>query len=236
MVYNGRMKKILALAMECEPHGFADFIRRTYPDGDPRRELRFASGDMNYTLVKTLKGRTILIEHDVQTERGYSRINLLHGTRGFTSGTFRFDTCRFEDAAGKEIGLEIADEKGRKIRGGAAWLKKHAHPLWKTCGEIGKKVGGHGGMDLIMDLRLAYCLQNGLPLDMDVYDLASSCCIAELSERSVRNRSASQDIPDFTRGAWKTAKPLDIVNVDLAKLPGLSLESIRTDKDALEVR
>lgn len=38
------------------------------------------------------------------------------------------------------------------------------------------------------------------------------------------------------RGAWKTAKPLDVVNVDLAKLPGLSIESVRADKDALEVR
>ena len=27
-------------------------------------------------------------------------------------------------------------------------------------------------MDYIMDYRLIYCLRNGLPLDMDVYDLA----------------------------------------------------------------
>jgi len=69
-----------------------------------------------------------------------------------------------------------------------------------------------------MDLRWAYCLQNGLPLDMDVYDLASTCCLCELTERSVRNRSCSVSIPDFTRGAWKTAKPLGLLSFDMSKL------------------
>ena len=84
--------------------------------------------------------------------------------------------------------------------------------------EISRKVGGHGGIDFMMDLRWAYCLQNGLPLDMDVYDLASWSTINELSERSVLNRSSSVDIPDFTRGGWKTARPLGIVDVDLTKM------------------
>ena len=77
------------------------------------------------------------------------------------------------------------------------------HPLQKALGEIAKKAGGHGGMDFMMDLRWSYCLQKGLPLDMDVYDLASWCAVCELSERSARNRSATLDFPDFTRGAWK---------------------------------
>ena len=223
------------VSMEGAPLGFADFIRRHYPADDPRQKLRFESGDMNYTLIKTLKGRTILVEHDVQTERGYSRINRLHGARGWSAGTHQIDSCCFEDESGKPIKLSLTDEKGRKVDGARAWNRQYAHPFWRDFGNLGKKVGGHGGMDFLMDLRLAYCLQNGLALDQDVYDLASSCCIAELSERSVRNRSASQDIPDFTRGAWKTAKPLGIINLDKSKLPGLSEDSIKSDKDALEV-
>ena len=109
--------------------------------------------------------------------------------------------------------IEIADEK--KI---AEMSEKYMHPMWKTAGVIAKKVGGHGGMDFMMDLRWAYCLQNGLPLDMDVYDLASWCCIADLSERSVRNRSRPVDVPDFTCGGWRTAKPLGIEDFDLSKL------------------
>ena len=225
------------VSMECAPHGFADWIGHHYPEDDWRRKLKIESGDMNYTLIKTLKGRTILVEHDVQTERGYSRINLLQGTRGGSRGTFEREfACGFHDDKGKALPQEWIDPKsGRKFGGGRAWFENHMHPLLKSCGPLAKKMGGHDGMDFIMDLRLAYCLQNGLPLDQDVYDLASSCCIAELSERSVRNRSRSEDIPDFTRGAWKTAKPLGIVDVDLAKLPGLTIDSIKADKDALEV-
>ena len=48
-----------------------------------------------------------------------------------------------------------------------------------------------------MDLRLAQCLQQGLPLDMDVYDLAEWCCVAELSKRSIEQCSMPVMIPDF---------------------------------------
>jgi hypothetical protein len=110
--------------------------------------------------------------------------------------------------------------------------QKYKHPLWKKAGELAQRIGGHGGMDFLMDLRWCYCLQNGLPLDTDVYDLASWCCLAELSEKSVRNRSNSMDIPDFTNGGWKTAKPLGIVDIDLSKL---DFKDIKTDNTALNV-
>ena len=109
---------------------------------------------------------------------------------------------------------------------------KYRHPLWKKAGELAKKIGGHGGMDFLMDLRWCYCLQNGLPLDSDVYDLASWCCLAELSEKSVRNRSCSLDVPDFTRGGWKSAKPLGIVDIDMDKI---GLKSVGKDTSALNV-
>jgi len=85
-----------------------------------------------------------------------------------------------------------------------------------------------------MDLRWCYCLQNGLPLDTDVYDLASWCCLAELTEKSVRSRSMPMDVPDFTRGGWKDAKPLGIVDVDLDKM-GFDAGEIKSDKSALSV-
>ena len=99
----------------------------------------------------------------------------------------------------------------------AEMAEKYKHPLYKAAGAIAKKMGGHGGMDFMMVLRLAYCLQNGLPLDQNVYDLASWCSLCELSEKSVRNRSCSMDVPDFTRGAWETTPPLKL-EFDLAKL------------------
>ena len=76
----------------------------------------------------------------------------------------------------------------------------------KKYGEMAKEVGGHGGMDFIMDSRLVYCLQNGLPLDMDVYVLAEWCCLAELGALSMDNNSAPVAVPDFTRGHWNELK------------------------------
>ncbi len=81
-------------------------------------------------------------------------------------------------------------------------MDKYKDPIHIELEETAKKVGGHGGMDFIMDYRLAYCLQNGLPLDMDVYDLAEWCCMAELTRLSIENNSAPVEVPDFTRGGW----------------------------------
>ena len=75
---------------------------------------------------------------------------------------------------------------------------------------MAKKVGGHGGMDFLMDWRLIDCLRNGLPLDQNVYDAASWSVITPLTEWSVANRSGSIDIPDFTSGSWQTNAPVDI--------------------------
>jgi len=88
--------------------------------------------------------------------------------------------------------------------------EKYTPEIVKHIGEMAKNVGGHGGMDFMMDWRLIDCLRNGLPLDQDVYDAALWSSIAPLSEKSVANRSNSVDVPDFTRGAWKTNKPLEL--------------------------
>jgi hypothetical protein len=79
---------------------------------------------------------------------------------------------------------------------------KYEHPLWKTTGKLARKLGGHGGMDYIMNYRLMDCLKRGLVPDINVYDAAAWSAPTPLSETSVAQNGAPQKFPDFTRGKW----------------------------------
>ena len=193
---------------------------------DPRlKDPPADMGDMNTTLIKTKLGKSIMVQHDVCTPRPYSRINLIQGTRGIVRD-YPFQ-CAFEDKC-FDNGAHAwwNEEKAAKFR------KDNMHPLWAQLSDIAMKVGGHGGMDFIMDVRWAYCLQNGLPLDMDVYDLAATSCLCELTETSVRCKSKCIDIPDFTRGNWRNVQPWDIVTVDMKKM---NFDKVIKDNAALNV-
>ncbi len=154
-------------------------------------------GNMNTTTVKTQKGKTIMIQHDVTSFRPYSRIHLVSGTEGVAQ--------KWPLPGRISKGHEWFDEEELK-----ELENQYSPKIVKLVGEMAKKVGGHGGMDFLMDWRLIDCLRNGIPLDQDVYDAALWSVIAPLSEWSVANRSNSIDIPDFTNGSWKTNSPVDI--------------------------
>ncbi len=146
-------------------------------------------GNMNATTVRTHNGRTIMIQHDVTSQRVYSRIHLVSGTNGSASKYPKPMISTSHEWLNQDEMKELED--------------KYTPEIVKKIGEMAKKVGGHGGMDFMMDWRLIDCLRNGLPLDQDVYDAALWSSIAPLSEKSVANRSNSVDVPDFTNGSWK---------------------------------
>ena len=204
-------------------------VRREYlPDTDSRKFDRPAAmADMNTTLIKSANGVSILVQHDVSSPRPYNRKALVSGTKGIMADyPFR---CAFEEKCMDDKTHKWFDEKA------AAEIRaKYAHPLWRDVSAMAKKVGGHGGMDFIMDLRWAWCLQNGEPLDMDVYDLAATSCLCELTETSDRSGSKPVPVPDFTRGNWRNVKPWGVVNVDLKKM-GLDKSGVKKDNAALNV-
>ncbi|MBQ9432363.1 MAG: Gfo/Idh/MocA family oxidoreductase [Kiritimatiellae bacterium] len=198
------------VSLDSAKANFQAFMNERLKPDNPRRISGVKMADMNSTLIKTVKGRSILVQHDVSTPRPYSRIQLVTGTKGaICDYPFR---VVFEESVGSGAHKWFDDTRAEEIR------EKYRHPLWKTIGELAKRVGGHGGMDFIMDARWVYCLQQGLPLDMNVYDLAATSCLCELTEKSADNRSRTYDIPDFTRGNWRTNKPMGIVDIDLAKM------------------
>jgi predicted dehydrogenase len=156
-------------------------------------------GNMNTTTIKTTKGKTIMIQHDVSSPRPYSRIHIVSGTKGMAQ--------KYPEPG------KISDDKDQWINDTqmGKLVEQYNPPIIKKIGEMAKQIGGHGGMDFMMDWRLIDCLRNGLPLDQDVYDAALWSSVAPLSEASVKNRSKSIDVPDFTRGNWKTNTPVDVM-------------------------
>ncbi|WP_192349262.1 Gfo/Idh/MocA family protein [Algoriphagus sp. Y33] len=153
-------------------------------------------GNMNTTMVKTKNGKSIMIQHDVSSPRPYSRLHVVSGTEGYAQ---KYPEPRVAKGHGW-----LKDEEFKDLE------TKYTPEIIQKVGELAKKVGGHGGMDFMMDWRLIDCLRNGLPLDQDVYDAALWSCISPLSEWSVANRSNAIDVPDFTGGSWKTNAPVDI--------------------------
>lgn len=169
----------------------------------------FANGDHTMTMIRTANGKTLHIQHDVVTPRPYSRMYQLTGTKGFAN-KYPSEGYAFEP---DQLAADSMPDHDNLTAHGfisdaqrEALTEKYMHPIIREVGDVAKKVGGHGGMDYIMDYRLIYCLNNGLPLDMDVYDLAEWCCLIPLSAISIENGSAPVAVPDFTRGAWNKVK------------------------------
>lgn len=169
----------------------------------------YANGDHTCTLIRTAKGKTIQVQHDTYNPRPYSRAYQLTGTRGFankypTEGYSFESLTDLSDMEFDRLDAEkfVSEEIKDKL------MQQYQHPITKEGGllEKSKIVGGHGGMDFIMDYRLIYCLHNGLPLDQDVYDAAEWSCVQELSRISLENGSKPVKVPDFTRGDWNVVK------------------------------
>ncbi|MFH2002690.1 MAG: hypothetical protein ABIK28_23670, partial [Planctomycetota bacterium] len=185
------------VSMSTPSRGLNLFAAEKFGLDDPRALQKYALGDINVSMIKTVKGMVITVIHDCSSPRPYSRIDLVQGTNGIFQGypdrihiQGRSPSHQWEEAS--------------------VYTGEFEHPLWSAEGENARGAG-HGGMDYIEDYRLIHCLRNGLPMDMDVYDAAAWSVVSELSERSVAGRGCAVDFPDFTRGKWKVYPPLEIV-------------------------
>jgi hypothetical protein len=184
------------VSMSGPSRGLPLYARENFPPGSPQREERFALGDVNLCLIKTVQGRTIYLSHDTNLPRPYSRIHLVQGTRGIFQG--------YPD----RVYLEGRSPRHR-WEPAEGYLAEYGHPLWRNSHAQATQVG-HGGMDYLEVHRLVQCLREGLPTDMNVYDAAALSAVTPLSEASVATRGRPVDFPDFTRGRFARLPPLPI--------------------------
>ena len=180
------------VSMSSKQVGMTEYAKEVFGEDSDYAKREYKKGDINTSLIKTEKGKTIMIQHDVSSPRPYSRLHTFSGTKGFA-----------QKYPQQGIALEPNPHQFMSENELDSLLEEYTHPIVKDIEEKAKEVGGHGGMDFIMDYRLIYCLRNGLPLDQDVYDAAEWSSILELSKISVMNESMPVKIPDFTRGEWK---------------------------------
>jgi len=185
------------VSMSSPSRGLQDWAEANYPPDHPKRQESYVLGDVNYSIIQTALGRTILVGHDTNLPRPYSRINTVQGTRGIFSG--------YPD----RVYIEGMSARSHQWDEARDWLEKYDHPLWKEMAE--RSAGaGHGGMDFMEDYRLIKCLREGLPTDMTVYDAAAISAVTPLSEWSVANGGAPIEFPDFTRGRWQSWPALEV--------------------------
>ena len=182
------------VSMSTPEFGLTKWREDHVPKDDPRWTEKYANGDLNSSLIKTVKGRTIRLEHNVSSPRPYSRINSIEGTNGLFED---YPPRIYIEGHGKNDAWTTIDE----------YKPQFEHPWWTEQGERAR-TGGHGGMDFIMAWRLVTCMREGLLPDMNVYDAAAWSVPGPLSEKSVATGSAPVKFPDFTRGGWRTATSL----------------------------
>ena len=172
-----------------------------FPPDHKWNKKDFVCGDINTSIISTVKGRTIMVQWDEQLPRPYTRHNFIQGTKGAWASYP--NRCTVEGISNGTGSWDETDDLTK-------FFEQYEHPLYTMVGEEAVKAGGHGGMDFIMLWRIAYNLRNGLPMDQDVYDAAAWSVITPLSEESVANRGQSLDVPDFTRGEWDEREPFQI--------------------------
>ena len=183
------------VSMSGPSRGLQLWQKEHLPEDDPRRKEKYVLGDINISMIKTALGKTVYVVHDTNLPRPYSRIHIVQGTHGLFE---RYPNRLHVEGKSPGHGWEELDK-----------YAEFEHPLW-GADAVKTASGGHGGMDFLEDYRLIHCLRKGLPLDADVYDAAAMSAVCGCSEESVGKRSRAIDIPDFTRGRWKTREALGI--------------------------
>ena len=199
------------VSMNSPARGLNEFAERMAQESkQPKRREHYAKwlnrqyalGDVNVTLIKTKRGKTIICKHDTNLPRPYSRDFLVQGTRGLV-----------RKYPSQKIHIEGLS-KGHSWEDMSAYSEKYEHPVWTQTKERAKGAG-HGGMDFIEDYRLIEALRQGIEPDINVYDSVAWSAIIPLSGESSNHGSKPVKFDDFTRGGWQKQRPL---MVDLVKV------------------
>ena len=177
-------------ATATEAVGINEYFAEKFGPDHPNARRKFAQGDIVTTVVRTKKGKSIVINYDMQLPRPYDNRWLIQGTRGL------YNEQR-----------EAVYLKGRSPQYHQWEPFAPCHEQYRHAWTKEPALGGHGGTD-VRELRLFVdAVKNATQTPIDVYDSVIMCVHGPLSEMSIARGSAPVKVPDFTRGKWQTRKP-----------------------------
>ena len=210
-IHRGDRMEIL-VSMDTDAFAGQEIADKRYGKG---AVAKYANGDNTSTLIRTHNGKSLLVEHNVVTPRPYNRMYQVTGTKGFANKYPNEGLALGSDLVKAPVAYDDLDaEEYMSDADRDAVMEQYKHPIIKELEEKAREVGGHGGMDFIMDYRLIYCLKHGLPLDQDVYDAAEWSSLVELTEVSINHGSMPVVMPDFTRGEWNKIQGLTFAKAE----------------------
>jgi len=174
-----------------------------HPKGGPNHpnaQIKYKQGDIVTTQIQTANGETIVLTLDTSSPRAYNLGFRVQGTNGLWqdhhAGEFDRGMIYLENVS-----------KPHTWENPQKFMEANDHPLWKRY-ESEAANSGHGGMDFFVDNAFIEAIKRKVAFPLDVYDLATWYAITPLSEKSIATGGSLQNIPDFTRGKWKTRKPV----------------------------
>ena len=189
------------VSMGTKTRGLHLYAINRFGENSPQAQEKFVLSDVVTTLLHTVKGETVILKHDTNSPRPYSRDVLVQGTKGIVR-KYPDPKIYIEGRSEPHTWEEID-----------AYLTEFNHPLWKQTEDETKNAAGHGGMDYLEDYRLVQALLKGVEPDTDVYDAAMLSAVIDLSEHSIANGSTPVKFPDFTRGMWKSDRLLHVMEL-----------------------
>ena len=178
-------------SMASKSVGLPEFVKK---NGLTQLEgIQFQQADVVTTVISCANGETVTITLDTTLPRYYSRGFLVQGTEGLV--------CEENQSVFLEKDAGDDHWDWRPHFGNVdAYYQKYEHRIWQGYNP-GEE--GHGGMDGLVFDAFFKALDEGKPMPIDVYDMATWMCISVLSEQSIQWGTVVE-FPDFTQGAWKT--------------------------------
>ncbi|MEL6109275.1 MAG: Gfo/Idh/MocA family oxidoreductase, partial [Planctomycetota bacterium] len=179
-----RMEYIVS--MSSKARGMNLYAKEHLPNGHPYRERNYINGDINSSLIQLANGESLMLKHDTDLPRPYSRINLVQGTRGIVRGFPQFSVS----LESRDLTPGIDNPKAThpykgphhkyKWRSGREYSQQYDHPLWKWIEDkaANTPIAADGfrladeirSGDYLEDYRLVQALRKGEVPDFDVYD------------------------------------------------------------------